>query len=100
MSKTKSSGLLSLIAEHQDVSHYQNLLWEGSFGDYLDIVRERPEVTRNAWQRLYDMILSYGSTAVEDDRDNLVRYHFFDDPDENGASAIFGLTRPLMERQA
>ena len=43
------------------------------------------------------MILSYGVTPVEGSKDGLVRYRFFDDPDNDGCDAIFGLTRPLME---
>ena len=35
--------------------------WQGSFSEYLDIVRQDPDVNRTAWQRLYDMILSYGT---------------------------------------
>src|SRR5262249_31545232 len=61
------------------------------------IVRANPKVTRNAFQRIYDMILSYGSETVDRNRETLVRYHFFDDPDFHGADAVFGLERSLME---
>ena len=54
------SGLLGMIAAHQDLGQYQELLWEGGFGDYLDIVRQDPGVARNAYQRLYDLVVSYG----------------------------------------
>ena len=60
-------------------------------------VRKDPRVTRSAYQRLYDMILSYGVTPVEGNKDGLVRYRFFDDPENDGCDAIFGLTKPLME---
>ena len=30
MPDAKPEGLLGLIAQNQDVTHYQNLLWEGS----------------------------------------------------------------------
>ena len=29
--------------------------------NYLKLVQENPRVTRNAFQRIYDMILSYGT---------------------------------------
>ena len=42
MSETtgESSGLLGLIEAQQDKGHYQNLLWEGSFSDYLSLVKK------------------------------------------------------------
>ena len=71
--------------------------WQGSFGEFLEIVRQSPEVNRTSWQRLYDMILSYGTYSEGGDDEELLRYRFFDDPDNDGENAIFGLTRPLME---
>jgi hypothetical protein len=40
--KTTTNPLRDLIAAHQSVDEYQNLLWEGSFDDYLDTVRADP----------------------------------------------------------
>jgi serine protein kinase len=62
----------------------------------LQIVRERPQVTRNAYQRMYDMIISYGTEEYIDNKKKLVRYNFFKDEDGSGANAIFGLDIPLM----
>src|SRR5690606_7591321 len=70
--------------------------WQGSFAEYLDIVRTNPKVTRTAYQRLYDMIIAEGTYPIEGSRD-ILRYKFFDDPQNDGHDAIFGLTRPLME---
>src|SRR5262249_1596966 len=65
---------------------------------YLDIVRSHPEVTRTAHQRIYDMIMSYGTYPIDEGRrDGQVRYRFFDDPENNGEDAIYGLTEPLMQ---
>ncbi|MBS0261565.1 MAG: serine protein kinase [Planctomycetes bacterium] len=89
--------ILKSISERKNPDAYRLEHWEGSFTDYLDIVRATPEVTRNAFQRLYDMVMSYGSYAIEGTKDNLVRYRFFDDPANDGDDAIFGLTKPLME---
>ena len=38
--------------------------WEGSFEDYLELVRKNPQVTRNAFQRVYDMIISLRHRGV------------------------------------
>jgi len=89
-------GLVSKIAALQDYQTYRDLNWEGSFEEYLRIVRERPEVARNAFQRLYDMIVSYGEEEYIDNKKRLVRYPFFQDPIDGGKDAIFGLDIPLM----
>ncbi|QDT63076.1 PrkA family serine protein kinase [Calycomorphotria hydatis] len=88
---------LESIANDQSLDSYRQEHWQGSFEDYLDIVRENPEVTRTAYQRLYDMVTSYGTYSVGNPKENLIRYRFFDDPDNNGRDAIFGLTKPLIE---
>lgn len=72
--------------------------WEGSFGEYLNIVKEDPKVTRNAFERLYDMIVSAGTEVAEErDGEKFDRYLFFDDPVDNGLDAIFGLHKPLSD---
>ena len=87
---------ISRIAALQDFDRYRELTWEGSFEDYLAIVRQRPEVTRNAFQRLYDMVVSFGEEEYIDNKKRLTRYPFFDDPIDEGKDAIFGLDIPLM----
>jgi serine protein kinase len=89
--------VLERISKSQNFDGYRQEHWQGSFEEYLDIVRKNPRVTRTAYQRLYDMILAYGTTPVEGSKDGSIRYRFFDDPENGGADAIFGLTRPLME---
>ena len=89
--------ILERISKSQNFEGYRQEHWHGTFDEYLDLVRTDPRVTRSAYQRLYDMILSYGVSPVEGNKDGLVRYRFFDDPDNDGCDAIFGLTRPLME---
>ena len=94
---TDQSTLLSTIEQLQDASGFKDLHWEGTFADYLEIVRHEPRVARTAFQRMYDMIVSYGHTEYPHYRETLVHYHFFDDPFENGRDAVFGLDRPLMD---
>jgi serine protein kinase len=88
--------LLHKIGSHQDIEEYQHLHWEGSFEDYLDEIREDPNIVRTAYQRLYDMVLSYGTEEYIDNKKKIVKYRFFDDPINNGHDAIYGLDIPLM----
>ncbi|HEY2517181.1 MAG TPA: serine protein kinase [Polyangiaceae bacterium] len=96
MAETRTSNMTDRIAAMQDFKLYRELHWEGSFEDYLGIVRQRPQVTRNAYQRLYDMIISYGTEEYIDNKKKLVRYNFFKDEQAAGQNAIFGLDIPLM----
>jgi serine protein kinase len=89
--------LLGLIAAEQDTGHYQELLWEGSFGEYLSLVQRKPNVARNAYQRLYDLIESYGHDDYTEYKKAIRRYRFFDDPVENGADGVFGIDIHLMK---
>jgi len=89
------SEIISLVSQHQDRDQFRRKNWVGTFEQYLDIVRENPQVTRTAYQRIYDMILGYGSKVVTKGRDKEHHYHFFDDPDNHGRDAVFGLRGPL-----
>ena len=44
--------IMSLVGQRQDLEQYRREHWIGSFEEYLDIVRENPHVTRNAYQRV------------------------------------------------
>src|SRR5215216_4711171 len=91
-----SNGMVATIAAMQDFDRYRDLAWEGSFEEYLAIVRDRPQVTRNAFQRMYDMVISYGTEEYIDNKKKLIRYNFFRDEIEEGKDGIFGLDIPLM----
>ncbi|HQY63130.1 MAG TPA: serine protein kinase, partial [Polyangiaceae bacterium] len=93
---TTQSQMTDRIAAMQDYELYRELTWEGSFDDYLEVVRKRPQVTRNAYQRIYDMIISHGSEEYIDNKKKLVRYNFFRDDANKGQNAVFGLDIPLM----
>src|SRR5262250_3045903 len=88
--------LVEQIAALQDYKEYVDLNWTGSFEDYLNIVRENPKVTRTAFQRVYDMILSYGQEEYIDNKKKLIRYNFFKDEQHGGKDAVYGLDIPLM----
>ena len=83
------------MASSEQAQKYRDLSWEGSFDDYLDIVRENPRTAQTAFSRLYRMILSHGSQEYTENRERITRYNFFSDPFDNGRDAVFGLDRAL-----
>ncbi|MGK4000098.1 serine protein kinase [Sorangium sp. So ce1024] len=88
--------MVEKIAALQDFALYRDLAWEGTFEEYLQVVRQNPQVTRNAFQRAYDMIIRYGIEEYTDNKKKLVRYNFFKDEMHGGADAVYGLDIPLM----
>ncbi|XXY26324.1 serine protein kinase [Sorangium sp. So ce233] len=88
--------MVEKIAAMQDFALYRDLAWEGSFEEYLQVVRQNPQVTRNAFQRAYDMIIRYGIEEYTDNKKKLIRYNFFKDEMHGGADAVYGLDIPLM----
>ncbi len=92
---TSGRSIIEIIAERQDLEQFRKKNWEGSFEEYLDLVRANPQATRNAFERVYDMIMSYGTDSYEEGRERLIRYRFFGDPESDGADAVFGLENQL-----
>ncbi|GIW79633.1 MAG: serine protein kinase [Gemmatales bacterium] len=88
--------ILETVRQKLNLSDYRKKHWEGTFAEYLDIVREHPEVTRTAYQRLYDMIMSHGVEEYFENKEKLTRYKFFTEFAAKQGDAIFGLDRPLM----
>jgi Putative Ser protein kinase len=89
-------GELDFIRQRQDLEAYRALSWEGSFADYLRLLKEDPKPLRTSFQRAHDMILAHGVEEYTLFREKLLHYPFFDDPFEGGKDAIFGLDKPLM----
>jgi serine protein kinase len=89
--------ILSLIGERQNLDQFRKKNWAGTFEEYLDLVRANPRVTRNAYQRVYDMIMSAGAETYAAGREKRVHYRFFDDPDNDGQDAVFGLDDVLAD---
>jgi serine protein kinase len=87
---------MHMLGEIQDPKQFQQLNWRGTFADYLELATNDPKVTRNAFQRIYDMIMSYGTEEFIDAKKRLIRYKFFSDASFDGDDAIFGLEIPLM----
>src|SRR5919204_693084 len=89
--------ILNALRQELNLGDYRKKHWEGSFEEYLDIVIRHPEVTRTAYQRLYDMILSHGTEEVYENKDKIIRYKFFTNYAQKHSDAIYGLERPLMQ---
>jgi len=87
--------ILNALRQQLNLGDYRKKHWEGTFEEYLDIVREHPEVTRTAYQRLYDMILSHGTEEVYDQKEKTTRYNFFNQFAAQQGDAIYGLDRQL-----
>jgi serine protein kinase len=96
-STASKNPLVSIIDRRLDSSAYREQHWEGSFWEYLDIAAEHPSIARNAFQRVYDMIMSFGTETITQFKQEVTRYKFFSDPIDGGHDAIFGLERPLMQ---
>nr|WP_198295345.1 serine protein kinase [Bacteriovorax sp. DB6_IX] len=87
----------NFISENYKVEDFAHLNWSGSFQDYIDQISENPKIARNAFQRIYDMIMSFGTSTYTEYKKEITRYHFFDDPIENGKDAVFGIDVHLMK---
>ena len=90
--------IISLVAQRHDREQFRKKNWIGTFAEYLDLLRDTPEAARNAFERLYDMIMSYGTETVEESRGmQMLRYKFFSDPDNDGRDAVFGIDHSLEQ---
>ncbi len=63
----------------------EQLAWEGTFGEYFELVTKNPHLAQHAHSRIYNMIVSEGLEGVGGTR----RYRFF-------AKELFGLDEALQ----
>ncbi|TNJ63499.1 PrkA family serine protein kinase [Paenibacillus hemerocallicola] len=70
------------ISEHR--REQEKASWTGTFADYIEIVRQNPNVAKTAHARVYDMIAWHGIREQNGQR----KYKFFEDD-------MFGLDRTL-----
>ncbi|MBT3235530.1 MAG: serine protein kinase [Bdellovibrionales bacterium] len=89
--------LEKFMSENHKMGDFDHLHWEGNFNDYMELINTNPQVSRNSFQRIHDMILSYGTTEYTEYKKDITRYHFFDDPFNSGADAVFGIDVHLMK---
>lgn len=92
-----SVALSDILKDWKGQDDFKDLSWSGTFDEYLNIVKQNPKVTRNAYQRMYDMIVEQGSSEYVDTKKKVTRYHFFDDVDNDGKDGVFGLDIALMK---
>ena len=85
------------IKSHYKSGQYKDFSWSGSFNDYLALVKDNPKVVRNAFQRMYDMIIEAGTTEYVDVKKQITHYRFFDDEENKGKDAVYGLDIALMK---
>ena len=62
----------------------KQIAWEGTFQDYLEIVKTRPYISQLAHSRIYNMIKAAGI----EEKDGVKHYKFF-------SSELFGLDKTL-----
>ncbi len=87
----------SIVQNWKNTSQTSKMHWSGTLDEYLKMVKANPKITRNAFQRMYDMIVESGSEKYIDFKKEVVRYKFFDDAANNGKDAVFGLDIMLMK---
>lgn len=76
---------MDFLKRLEDYRSLENsLAWQGSFQDYLKIVKEKPYITQLAHARIYNMIKEAGVNEKESGKE----YKFF-------SKEIFGLDKPL-----
>mgnify|MGYP001378389580 CR=1 FL=1 len=75
--------ILKRIKEYRE--REESLAWEGTFADYLEIVKKNPQVAQTAHARVYNMIASAG---IEKDENGNKKYKFF-------SKELFGLDRAI-----
>ncbi|MCC6678000.1 MAG: serine protein kinase [Phycisphaerales bacterium] len=88
--------LARVVESRLDRRKFQDQHWSGTFWEYLDLCAQNPSVVRNAYQRVYDAIVSRGFEKYKLFKKDCIRYHFFSDPFDNGADGIYGLDFALM----
>jgi serine protein kinase len=93
---SKRDAMLAIVDKHLDTEKFRQTHWQGSFYDYLDMAIANPKTARNAYQRMYDMILHFGTRRYSYLKHDFVHYNFFDDPIDGGHDAVFGLDASLM----
>ena len=89
--------LINIVAKEGLQEKHGELNWTGSFNEYLDLLVEKPDIARTSFQRLYDMIASYGFETYTEYKKKIIHWKFFDDPIDAGRDAVFGLDVHLMK---
>lgn len=92
---TAPKNRIAALADKFDRKAYQQLHSQHTFTEYLDMVYANPDISRTAYQRIYDMILAAGTEPITRYRRDLIRYKFFNDG--TLSHQIYGLDETLYE---
>ncbi len=93
----RNTDFAAMIKSMQDQNNFKEMHWSGTFNEYLNLIRDNPKITRNAFQRMYDMILEKGTDTYTDVKKHMIHYKFFDDEDNDGRDAVYGMDISLMK---
>ncbi|MCM3737646.1 PrkA family serine protein kinase [Bacillus cytotoxicus] len=74
--------ILKKIEQHREAE--ERIKWEGTFADYLELLKDRPWVAQTAHSRIYNMVKDAGIEEV----DGRKKYNFF-------SNQLFGLEEAL-----
>jgi len=84
----------------KDREEHKSKKFEGTFLEYLEIVKENPEITMLAHQRMYKLITEPGVTVIRTEEnprlrriygnDIIKKYKFFEDE-------FFGIDKTIMK---
>ena len=65
--------VLSLMEQYKQTSAYNELHWEGTLvAEYLEILRQRPQILKNSFQRIYQMILAARTEEYFENKEKLI----------------------------
>lgn len=78
-----SMSILKRLAEYRESE--ERLKWEGTFADYLELVKKNPQIAQTAHSRIYNMIARAG---IEVDSQGNKKYLFF-------SKELFGLDQAI-----
>lgn len=92
------SELKKLQSESKEIQNLKDLNESIGYEEFLTRVKNNPNILRKSNQLVLDMILSYGTEKrVNTDGDEYTHYKFFDDPDNGGKNAVFGIDSSLQK---
>jgi serine protein kinase len=85
----------TFLEDFNGETDYEKVHGTFTFEEYLNKVQENPAIVRNAYQRVFDMIDSYGTVKVKKCSKEFIRHKFFDGDFPGNKDKIFGLEGPL-----
>lgn len=88
---SENSALQEIIEKHRDKKNGKK--WEGTCGEYIELVKDNPMISQLAPARIFNMVMSQGTKEVPMERkitDGIVEYDFF-------SGELFGIEEVLHQ---